>query len=182
MDYLMRRMKIDGRFLLSIHDEVRFLVKEKDSEKAALALQISNLWTRCLFALRVGIHDLPLNVAFFSAVDVDNVLRKEVDMDCVTPSNPTPIPRGISLDITKILELVKDPKSLYGSELKSIGGGAVVGKDEEEHLHFTELSSSAFIKAQMAKSPEEAKNILGRQQSPKLVKKNIRKPGTFFVV
>ena len=53
-------MKIRGRFLLSIHDEVRFLIHDDDVAKAALALQISNLWTRCLFASRVGMNDLPM--------------------------------------------------------------------------------------------------------------------------
>jgi DNA polymerase gamma 1 len=47
--------------------------------------------------------DLPQGVAFFSAVDVDHVLRKEVDMPCVTPSQPVPIPSGESLDITNVL-------------------------------------------------------------------------------
>jgi hypothetical protein len=59
MDYLIRRMDIDARFLLSIHDEVRFLVREGDVQRAALALQISNLWVRSFFASRVGIPNLP---------------------------------------------------------------------------------------------------------------------------
>ena len=45
----------------------------------------------------VGLDDLPQSVAFFSAVDVDHVLRKEVTLDCVTPSQPTPIPPGRSV-------------------------------------------------------------------------------------
>ena len=60
MHYLMERLDIKGRLLLSIHDEVRFIIPEKDTLKAALALQISNLWVRALFASRVGIQDLPL--------------------------------------------------------------------------------------------------------------------------
>jgi DNA polymerase gamma 1 len=60
MEYLMRLFNISGRFLLSIHDEIRFLVPSKDRYAAALALQISNLWTRAYFASRVGIPDLPL--------------------------------------------------------------------------------------------------------------------------
>jgi DNA polymerase gamma 1 len=43
-------------------------------------------------------------VAFFSAVDVDTVLRKEVTMDCVTPSSPTPIAPGQQLSIIDILK------------------------------------------------------------------------------
>jgi DNA polymerase gamma 1 len=60
MEYLMQLFNIPGRFLLSIHDEIRFLVPSKDRYVAALALQISNLWTRAYFASRVGIPDLPL--------------------------------------------------------------------------------------------------------------------------
>ena len=34
------------------------------------------------------------SVAFFSAVDLDQCLRKEVNMDCVTPSNPHGLEKG----------------------------------------------------------------------------------------
>lgn len=37
------------------------------------------------------------SVAFFSAVDIDTVLRKEVTMDCVTPSNPYGLERGYGI-------------------------------------------------------------------------------------
>jgi DNA polymerase gamma 1 len=60
MNYLMRRMNIGGRFMLSIHDEVRFLVRKEQAALAALALQVSNLWTRVMFSSRLGIDDLPL--------------------------------------------------------------------------------------------------------------------------
>ncbi|KAF9448854.1 hypothetical protein P691DRAFT_729009 [Macrolepiota fuliginosa MF-IS2] len=104
MQYLTQKYNIQARYLISVHDELRYLVKEEDKYRAALALQIANLWTRCLFAYKLGMDDLPQGVAFFSAVDVDHVLRKEVDMPCVTPSQPNPIPPGESLDITKVLE------------------------------------------------------------------------------
>lgn len=104
MDHLIQKYNINARYLISVHDELRYLVKEEDKYRAALALQIANLWTRSLFALKLGMDDLPQGVAFFSAVDVDRVLRKEVDMPCVTPSQPVPIPPGESLDIAKVLE------------------------------------------------------------------------------
>ncbi|KAL5490571.1 MIP1 [Sanghuangporus weigelae] len=103
MDYLISKYDIKARYLMSVHDELRYLVKEEDKYRAALALQIANLWTRCLFAFKLGMDDLPQGVAFFSAVDVDHVLRKEVDLPCVTPSQPTPIPPGESLSITQAL-------------------------------------------------------------------------------
>ena len=64
MDYLIRRMNIKARFMISIHDEIRYLVKEEDVDKACLALQISNLWIRCYFSSRCGINDLPMVTSF----------------------------------------------------------------------------------------------------------------------
>ncbi|KAG2067134.1 hypothetical protein BDR04DRAFT_1159428 [Suillus decipiens] len=104
MDHLIRQYDIKARYLISVHDELRYLVAEEDRYRAALALQIANLWTRSLFAFKLGMDDLPQGVAFFSTVDIDKVLRKEVDMPCVTPSHPDAIPPGESLCITGILD------------------------------------------------------------------------------
>ncbi|XP_073657497.1 DNA polymerase subunit gamma-1 isoform X3 [Tursiops truncatus] len=45
MKWLFEEFAIDGRFCISIHDEVRYLVREEDRYRAALALQITNLLT-----------------------------------------------------------------------------------------------------------------------------------------
>ena len=103
MDHLITKYDIKARYLISVHDELRYLTAEEDKYRTALALQIANIWTRSLFAYKLGMDDLPQGVAFFSAVDIDTVLRKEVDMPCVTPSQPIPIPPGESLDIAGIL-------------------------------------------------------------------------------
>ncbi|KNZ55939.1 hypothetical protein VP01_253g9 [Puccinia sorghi] len=105
MDYLIDRYGIAARYMISVHDEIRYLSAWEDRYRCALALQIANLWTRCQFAFKLEMHDLPQSCAWFSAVDVDHVLRKEVDLSCVTPSNPDPIPPGESLDIIKLLQL-----------------------------------------------------------------------------
>ncbi|KAM6961340.1 DNA polymerase subunit gamma-1 [Aplochiton taeniatus] len=113
MRWLFEEHGIDGRFCISIHDEVRYLVRSEDRYRAALALQITNLLTRCMFAHALGMKDLPQSVAFFSAVDIDQCLRKEVTMDCVTPSNPTGLERrygiaqGEALDIYQIMDITK---------------------------------------------------------------------------
>ncbi|XP_053616538.1 DNA polymerase subunit gamma-1, mitochondrial [Plodia interpunctella] len=109
----MRHLAPNARFCLSFHDEVRYLVPEEHKYETALALQITNLLTRAFCSQRVGINDLPLSVAFFTSVEVDRVLRKEADMDCVTPSNPHGlekgygIPNGESLNIFDVLEKCK---------------------------------------------------------------------------
>uniref|UniRef100_U3I9P8 DNA polymerase subunit gamma-1 n=1 Tax=Anas platyrhynchos platyrhynchos TaxID=8840 RepID=U3I9P8_ANAPP len=46
MKWLFEEFDISGRFCISIHDEVRYLVQEQDRYRAALALQITNLLTR----------------------------------------------------------------------------------------------------------------------------------------
>uniref|UniRef100_A0A7N8X7M3 DNA polymerase subunit gamma-1 n=1 Tax=Mastacembelus armatus TaxID=205130 RepID=A0A7N8X7M3_9TELE len=113
MKWLFEEHNIDGRFCISIHDEVRYLVCSEDRYRAALALQITNLLTRSMFAHALGMQDLPQSVAFFSAVDIDQCLRKEVTMDCVTPSNPTglerkySLPPGEALDIYQIIDITK---------------------------------------------------------------------------
>uniref|UniRef100_A0A1A8EHG9 DNA polymerase subunit gamma-1 n=1 Tax=Nothobranchius kadleci TaxID=1051664 RepID=A0A1A8EHG9_NOTKA len=113
MRWLFEEHSIDGRFCISIHDEVRYLVRSEDRYRAALALQITNLLTRCMFAHALGMQDLPQSVAFFSAVDVDQCLRKEVTMDCATPSNPTGLerrygyPPGEALDVYQIIDITK---------------------------------------------------------------------------
>ncbi|KAI9671295.1 MAG: DNA-directed DNA polymerase gamma mip1 [Alyxoria varia] len=103
MEYLTRRFNIDARLAITVHDEIRYLVKEHDKYRAAMALQVANVWTRALFSAQVGIQDLPQGCAYFSAVDIDHVLRKEVDLDCVTPSHPNPIGAGESVDIAQLL-------------------------------------------------------------------------------
>lgn len=104
MDYLIRLYDLDCRLAITVHDEIRYLVKAEDRYRAAMALQVANLWTRAMFCHQMGISDVPQSCAFFSAVDIDNVLRKEVDMDCVTPSHPEKLAPGESLDILQLLE------------------------------------------------------------------------------
>ncbi|XP_062606201.1 DNA polymerase subunit gamma-1-like, partial [Saccostrea cucullata] len=113
MNWLCSQYDIDARFSISIHDEVRYLVSSKDRYRAVLALHITNLLTRCMFAHALGMNNLPQSVAFFSKVDIDQCLRKEVNLECRTPSNPSGmeraynIPMGEGLDIYQTLEITK---------------------------------------------------------------------------
>jgi len=103
-------MKDNARFCLSFHDEVRYLVPSRYKYNAALAMHVTNLMTRAFCASRLNMKDLPMSVAFFTAVEVDTVLRKESTHDCKTPSNPHglqngyDIPLGESLDVRAAIE------------------------------------------------------------------------------
>ncbi|KAK1089613.1 DNA-directed DNA polymerase gamma mip1 [Friedmanniomyces endolithicus] len=103
MEHLCTHYAISARLALTVHDEIRYLATTPDRYRCALALQIANVWTRAFFSEQMGIHDLPQACAWFSAVDVDFVLRKEVDMGCVTPSHPEAILAGESLGIGALL-------------------------------------------------------------------------------
>ncbi|GBC08670.1 hypothetical protein RclHR1_00830021 [Rhizophagus clarus] len=162
MQYLMTKYNIDGRFMLSVHDEVRFLVKEKDSYRAALALQISNLWTRAMFSYMLGINDLPLSTAFFSAVDIDHILRKEVEMKCKTISYDIEIEEGKSLTIQKLIELNTqlDEESNKDNEdynIKELDNSSELltpynNNKSEEHLEIQSLSTEEEVEALMSKN------------------------------
>jgi len=165
MQHLIKKYDIHARYLISVHDELRYLVKEEDKYRAALALQIANLWTRCLFAYKLGMDDLPQGVAFFSAVDIDRVLRKEVDMPCVTPSQPVPIPPGESLDIIKVLEktnggtLMLDGSPMPAEQPKPEEYEGHVRGFVQSNCLAHRSSSAAFLRAQATTDFAEVKGL-----------------------
>ncbi|CAG8760152.1 10331_t:CDS:2, partial [Acaulospora morrowiae] len=57
-----------------------------------------------MFSYMLGIKDLPLSASFFSAVDVDHVLRKEVTTNCKTLSYDAKIDDGTRMTIHDILK------------------------------------------------------------------------------
>jgi len=59
MEHLINKYGIRARLSLTVHDEIRYIVTEEDAYRAAMALQISNLWTRAMFSEQVGINDVP---------------------------------------------------------------------------------------------------------------------------
>lgn len=134
MEHLCRRYNIDARFMISIHDEVRYLARDEDAHRAALALQVANLWTRSMFAFKLQMDDLPQGCAFFSQVDIDKVLRKEADDPCVTPSQPVPIPSGKAYEIDETLQLTNggsllaDGQSMKAASRRSTPKILVAGK------------------------------------------------------
>ncbi|KAF9904325.1 DNA-directed DNA polymerase gamma mip1 [Linnemannia zychae] len=151
MNYLIKKYDIQARFMLCVHDEVRYMVKEEDTARATLALQVSNLWTRAMFSYKLGIHDLPQSVAFFSSVDVDHVFRKEVNMDCLTPTQPHPIPHGQSLTIEDVLSLTN------GGELGSPAPGFVDAADDP--IPFSLLPKERQQRLLMQEAPPPSPNI-----------------------
>jgi len=166
MDYLIRRFNINARLAITVHDEIRYLVKNEDKYKAAMALQVANVWTRAMFSQQMGINDLPQSCAYFSAVDIDHVLRKEVNMDCVTPSHPEKIPHGECLDIQELLakgsEAYLDPETVpvLTPEVQKYAY-----TPRQSVMSTLETSSDpAYLKAQITNDDKELKDIIRDMQ------------------
>ncbi|KAF3910822.1 hypothetical protein ABW20_dc0104321 [Dactylellina cionopaga] len=173
MDYLIQQYKLNARLMITVHDEIRYIVKVEDRYKVAMALQVANLWTRSMFAQQMGINDLPQSCAFFSAVDIDHVLRKEVDLDCVTPSNPTPIPHGESVDIGSLL--AKEEAQLpIGSEVVDIN---VIEKgipyvNRVPVMEDLSKTNTYMMRAQVAKKEKDLNKVMKemRIEAPELLR------------
>ncbi|GJJ15170.1 hypothetical protein Clacol_009445 [Clathrus columnatus] len=179
MEHLIQKYDIQARYLISVHDELRYLVKEEDKYRSVLALQIANLWTRSIFAYRLGMDNLPQGVAFFSAVDVDKVLRKEVDMPCVTPSQPIPIPPGESLDIIAALEKTSGGSlwrdgALMEETTSSATDMDIPGYTAPDFL-VHRASNVKWLKAQATNSISEIKFLADFKTSPTIAKPKVSK-------
>lgn len=120
MTWLFEEFDIQGRFVISIHDEVRYLVKKEDVYRAGMALQVSNLLVRAMFCSRLGMNSMPLDVAYFSGVDIDQVMRKEPRADCVTPSNPQGLEHGYGIGFGECLTIKDLINKTQGSLKKKI--------------------------------------------------------------
>jgi DNA polymerase gamma 1 len=119
-------------------------------------------------------------VAFFSAVDIDHCLRKEVDMDCVTPSNPTPIAKGTKLDIYETLNAINQQvgnfHELYGAELDSVERikdmkPAQITVNMVQQPDLDEKAHEIYLRAQMSRNTTELQNTLQELTAPKRTRK-----------
>ncbi|XP_027200206.2 DNA polymerase gamma, catalytic subunit tam [Dermatophagoides pteronyssinus] len=117
MKWLMQSFQIHGRFSISIHDEIRYIINDEHRFRAALALQFANLLTRSYFTSTLNLNDLPESVAFFSSIEIDKCLRKDSKDDCKTPSNSLGLSKGygiasgISINVYELLDLLQNDQS-----------------------------------------------------------------------
>lgn len=102
--YYFKRFEIDGRLLMTIHDEARFIVKKGDELMAAYACQLAHITTWSLLILNLGLNAIPAGIAWASGVDIDKVLRKDPEATCVTPTQPEAIAPGKTWAPSDILD------------------------------------------------------------------------------
>jgi hypothetical protein len=114
LDYYITEWKLEGNFIISVHDEVWTLVRENQKYMMAWAFQLSHMLTWAIFFKAYGFSTIPYNYLFFSSVNIDTVLRKEVD-NCTgetytgtkTTSNPNEeIPMGEKILMGNLATLI----------------------------------------------------------------------------
>ncbi|KAK6521126.1 DNA-directed DNA polymerase gamma mip1, variant 2 [Arthrobotrys conoides] len=183
MDYLIQQYKLNARLMITVHDEIRYIVQLEDRYKVAMALQVANIWTRSMFSQQMGINDLPQSCAFFSAVDIDHVLRKEVDLNCVTPSNPDQIPPGESIDIEGLIakeeaQLPLGNGTIDAEKLKTIKYTPRVPILEQ--LARQTRSNIYQMKAQIAKEDKDLTRVVKelKTEAPELMRDTTKGRGT----
>jgi len=86
--WLCRKYKIPAQFIISIHDELAFMVPDKYAEQFAVIFQMAHLYSWAKLQAAMDMPDVPLSRAYFSGVAIDTRLRKSPDESTVTPSNP----------------------------------------------------------------------------------------------
>jgi DNA polymerase gamma 1 len=97
MEYLITREGLDARFMICIHDEVRYLCANHDTHRLAYLLQIAHLYVRAKITQALGFEHLPIGSSWFPEVDVDQYLRKESSMPCLTPTQTKALDPGYAL-------------------------------------------------------------------------------------
>jgi DNA polymerase gamma 1 len=98
-EHFFTKLNVEGRLLLTIHDEIRCMVKEGHETRAAWALQLAHIYTRYAFIDALGLDYLPARQAWFSSVDIDYILRKEPKDPQVTPTQDALAPgKGITAE------------------------------------------------------------------------------------
>ncbi len=92
LDLICQRESLSYQLLLTYHDEVKFLVANRDTHRFARALQEAHIKTRAYCYAALGFSTMPQSIAWFSSVEIDSRYRKEISDRMVTPSNPNGFP------------------------------------------------------------------------------------------
>lgn len=111
VSYYFHKLSVEARLLMTIHDEIRYMVRAGQETLATYGLQLAHLTIRALFIDTLGLDCIPAGIAWFSAVDVDQVLRKDPYATQVTPSQPVAIAPGRCISPTDLLGILTGSQS-----------------------------------------------------------------------
>lgn len=101
-----QRFGVDGRLVITIHDEIRTCVKASDTTKAIYALQLAHLYTRAAFIRAHDLDNIPAGVAWFSNVDVDATCLRKNPLDPQVTPLQSALPLGYTVNAQQLLDLL----------------------------------------------------------------------------
>jgi DNA polymerase gamma 1 len=81
VDYLKQQRSLNFSYVVARHDEVWFKCTTSEIDQLADVMQLAHLSVWYSLAKNLGINQLPVSLALFPEINVDKVLRKEVDLD-----------------------------------------------------------------------------------------------------
>jgi len=81
MDYFRAKNNLTFTYVVSRHDEVWFKAHSDEVHQVASLMQLAHLCVWASLANQLGIHALPESLCLFPEINVDKVLRKEIDLD-----------------------------------------------------------------------------------------------------
>lgn len=96
---LVKKYKLDAHYVISIHDELHFMVNKDQVEEFCALFQLAHFYSWNLFHEKFGIKEFPWGRAFFSDVNVRHCICKEANEEFRTISNEIDEPFGESLTI-----------------------------------------------------------------------------------
>ena len=86
-EYLSKKFNLDALFMISMHDEIFYLVPSYNEMKFAACFLMAHIWTWAFFQYKLGLYDIPLRRIYISGVYVGNRWSKSLD-STKTVSNP----------------------------------------------------------------------------------------------
>lgn len=102
--WLGRKYEILFRYILSIHDDLRYLTKPEQRKKCAMIYQIAHIWAWSLLHYGLDMCEMPLAGAFLSGVEFDYRLRKSPKEKTSSISHDgSQEPEGITLTIEDLI-------------------------------------------------------------------------------
>jgi len=110
--YFFKYYGIDGRLMLTIHDEIRAVVNKEHVLQAAYALNLAHVMTTCAFIDRLNLDLIPSSKAWFEEIDVTQHLSKTAKSDdgkpfCQCPEFPQGLPEGIVITATDLMAAIE---------------------------------------------------------------------------
>ena len=95
-EYLNRKYNLGALFMISLHDEIFYIVPEENRMKFAACFLMAHIWSWSFFHYKLGLYDIPLQRVFISGVYVGNRWSKDLH-STQTISNPKNDQNGVEL-------------------------------------------------------------------------------------